>query len=203
MRKFLVGVVLSLVVLLPAASSAVINTYTSSFGTEPPTFDRPNPDPSTNLITGLSDLGNIFPYHAFDFTVPSTGNYQIRSTQTGFDGVIILYGISGGANPFNPADPLTNALFGDDDEGSNVCIASPCTSLINDTGGVLVLNSGWSYTLVTTSFDALDSVDFSAAAVDGDFTNVIETLEETPEPSTVVLLSAGLGSLIWLRRRSS
>lgn len=107
-----------------------------------PTYTRAFED-----CSGLSGLGVGVSYHSQEFSVDTTGAYNVNSMQTGFDGMIFIY-----QNSFNPASATTNCVFGDDDGAGGIG-----TSDI--TGAALT--AGTTYFLVTTGFEPVDSGPFT------------------------------------------
>jgi len=105
-----------------------------------PTWTRPYQGPNCSLN------GPEVRYHAQEFTVDTTGMYQIISEQT-YDGYIHLY-----ENNFDPNAPCTNYLNGDDDTGNG-------SALYNQQ-----LTAGTSYILITSAYSSYGS---------GSFTNTI------------------------------
>lgn len=87
------------------------------------------------------------PYQVTEFTVNRSGNYAFASSQTGWDGYVLLY-----EAPFEPADGTFNCLEGNDDGpngiGTSYFIASP-------------LKAFRRYALVVTGFSPADSGDYS------------------------------------------
>ncbi|MEP0914727.1 PTPA-CTERM sorting domain-containing protein [Leptolyngbya sp. GB1-A1] len=105
-----------------------------------PTWNRPVQNGS-NAPTALSAIGTNVPFSTFGFTVDTTGLYNFLSVGTdpaGWDNYTFLY-----QGDFNPTQPLTNVLRGNDDfPGIGV-------SGFNDVS----LVSGLNYFLITTGFD--------------------------------------------------
>src|SRR5690606_17462348 len=91
---------------------------------------------------GMSTVGEGVRYKVYGpFTVDTEGVYTITSTQTGWDGFLFVY-----QNNFDPTDPLTNYVAGDDDgpEGIGTSQVTPN------------LSTGVEYFIVTTGFDPED-----------------------------------------------
>lgn len=86
--------------------------YSGTISTTDPTFNRPDP---ANPPTTLSTQGVGVFYDVIPLTITTTGLVTITSSTTtlNFDLVGFLYGTAG----FDPLNPLTNALAGDDDSG--------------------------------------------------------------------------------------
>ncbi len=146
------AIALSVSVTLP--SQALTFTGDTTNG---PTFNRPQTqgyEGGTNPPTALSTNGTAVPYNSQPFTISATGAYNIIGTQN-FSGIEFLY-----QNNFDPNNPLTNLLSGNDpfpDEGN-----------AGFTGINLTANTP--YFLVTTGFD-------NTSSSYGTFTNTI-----TPVP---------------------
>ncbi|MGB5076044.1 MAG: PEPxxWA-CTERM sorting domain-containing protein [Sphingorhabdus sp.] len=92
------------IIAAPASAAEFIGDTTGA-----PTWNRP-------ILggPGLSNVGTAVPYKATSFTVDAAGNYVISLTAltNGFDIYLHLY-----QNSFDPNNPLTNLLAGDDDSG--------------------------------------------------------------------------------------
>jgi subtilisin-like proprotein convertase family protein len=117
----------------PIEPLTIIHNYTGATNAGSPRFNRPL---SGIPPTALSSIGTDTPYHAFDFSVTETRNYSFFSGAD-YDQFLVLYGA-----PFNPADPLANALAANDD-----------LTLIGLSGfDDIPLTAGVGYTLVTTGF---------------------------------------------------
>ncbi|SMC60599.1 GEVED domain-containing protein [Moheibacter sediminis] len=105
-----------------------------------PTWDRPLADGS-----GMSAVGVGVTYHVYGpFTVDTAGSYSINSTQE-YDGFIFIY-----QNAFDPTDPLTNYLAGNDDGDGGIGTSDITVNLA----------TGTEYFLITTGFDPTDSGTF-------------------------------------------
>lgn len=150
----------ALVLLVPAASGATVQ-YSGSLTASSPTYSRVLPSGGvggtpTDCTTppGLSMVGTAVHYHAQTFTVGTTGTYDILSVTNTFsasmDSFLAIY-----AGSFNPAAPLTNLVYANDDRvpGTDLRAQITCT-----------LNTGTTYILVTSPF---------ANTNVGDFTNQI------------------------------
>ncbi|MEM6265407.1 MAG: Ig-like domain-containing protein, partial [Bacteroidota bacterium] len=110
---------------------------------------RPIVDFFTGAPTGgISGLGPVN-YSVLEFQVSTSGSYTISSTQF-FDGYLLLY-----VNSFDPNNQLTNLIIGDDDGPTGVGSSEIAGTF---------LNTGTTYFLVTTGFEAGD---------DGAFANTI------------------------------
>ena len=101
-----------------------------------PTYNRALAD-----CSGLSGVGTAVNYQVQDFTVGTSGNYDITSVQ-GYDGFIHLY-----TNAFNPAAALTNCTAGSDDGSGGI-----------GTSEILgvPLTAGTTYFVVTSGFANTD-----------------------------------------------
>jgi uncharacterized repeat protein (TIGR01451 family) len=100
-----------------------------------PTWTRPLAD-----CSGLSGVGVGVGHHVQEFTVSTTGAYDITSAQVGAaDGFILLY-----VNSFNPSDQLTNCQAGNDDAAAGIGFSE----ILGEN-----LTAGTSYFLVTTAFE--------------------------------------------------
>ena len=117
----------------PAGTTSYSGTTTGG-----PFFDRP--------FSFCSGTGGTRRYHAQPFFVDATGAYDITSVQT-YDGYIHVY-----VDAFDPTDPGTNCIAGNDDD--------PFPGLSGILG--LGLTAGTQYFLVTSAFSG-----------DGDFDNTI------------------------------
>ncbi|MEZ4669368.1 MAG: hypothetical protein R3E39_15795 [Anaerolineae bacterium] len=115
--------------------------------------------------TCCSGLGPVL-YHSQPFYVGTSGNYDVSSVQSGWDGYIFIY-----RNSFDPTNQSTNFVAGDDDG-----IGGIGTSNID----AVALTAGTTYFLVTTGF---------ANGDEGTFTNTITgpgtVTIGTPAPITV------------------
>lgn len=112
-----------------------------------PTWNRPFED-----CSGLSSSGTGVPRHVQPFSVSANGSYDLTSVQDGgWDGFLLLY-----INTFDPNNPLTNCIAGDDD-GANGIGESEILGV--------ALTAGTQYILVTTSFDPTEQ---------GTFTNTLD-----------------------------
>jgi hypothetical protein len=112
-------------------------------------------------------------YQATSFVAPTSGTYYITSAAAGgWDNFIVLY-----QNVFNAATPLANAIAANDNFGG-----------VGTSALSLTLVAGTQYHLVTTGFWLGPS---------GAFTN---TITDTPEPATWLLIAFGCAAL-FLRRQ--
>ncbi|MFG6447164.1 PEP-CTERM sorting domain-containing protein [Roseateles sp. BYS180W] len=143
-----------------------------------PTYNR-----LVESLSVLSNIGTNVQYQAFSFTVSAAGNYDFLSQAAGWDNFLFLY------NGFNPQDPLTGALIGNDDfQGT-----------IGTSGFSYMLNTGTTYTVVTTGYSNIDAGTFSSTITGpGDVMPA-----PVPEPATYALMGLGLAALGALGRRRS
>lgn len=138
------------------------------------TFQRPVED-----LSALSVIGTAAHFDAFSFVATSSESYLFLTTGV-FDTFVILYGDS-----FSPLAPLSRALVANDDASN---------AAFNVSGFSWNLTSGRSYTYVVTGFDNDEY---------GSFRTTIESVAApVPEPSTWLLLAAGLGLMAGAKRRS-
>jgi hypothetical protein len=137
-----------------------------------PTWNRP----SGPTFTSLSTFATATPYDAMPFTVDTTGTYQLSSDQSSgqpeqWDGYLFLY-----QGAFDPMDPLTNGIAGDDDGPGGIG-----TSLIENAS----LTAGELYYLVTTGYDNDDFGPFENCVIGPGTATFI------PEPAALLLLVVG------------
>ena len=107
-----------------------------------PQFVRPNggTPPSTQS-------SNTVFYDKFSITVPTTGTYDILSDQD-YDGYLHIY-----ENSFDPANPMTNVIGGDDDNnnGNGAAHGSKIEGLTLNSGTTyIIVGSGYSSTGIGT-----------------------------------------------------
>lgn len=158
---------------LTQSAQASIYTYTGDT-TGGPTFNRPFEN-----LSDLSGVGTEVNYSAFTFTVDTSGEYSFLQTADQFDGMIFIY-----EGSFNPADPLTNSLGGNDD------------LLTTSTSGLAgLLDAGVAYVLVTTSYYNGDAGAFSVTIGGPGLVSAV------PEPSTYLMLALGLAAIAYTQRR--
>lgn len=159
----------------PGVPSVPVFSGSGTLTADSPLFQRPgqstselSPAPPTTLASGL------YRYHTMDFTVPNDGVYEIYSAQA-FDGYLHLY------QGFDPNSPLSGVLAGDDD------MTTLNGGVVPDRGGVpgtfdsgfrIALQSGPTYTLVTSTFSA------NVVPADGRFFNQVRTQSIPPGPPT-------------------
>ena len=118
------------------------------------TTGGPEWDRALSSCDGVSILGPVT-YHEQNFFVDTNGSYDISSDQDTagvlWDGYLLLY-----VDSFDPLNPLTNCVTGDDDGDGGIGTS--------DIDGV-ALTAGTQYILVTTGF---------SAGNEGAFTNTID-----------------------------
>lgn len=157
-------------------------------------------------FSGTSSSGTATHYQvqAFHVSVTSTYVFEINGV-THPDTYALVYGGS-----FDPNNPLTNLLNGDDDYsgafsllgGSGQGFASsriaPGEGSNFDAGAGVVFNAGVNYYAVVTGFGNNDAGTYNAA-IGGGQGDVIAGA--VPEPASMVIL--GLGALAALRRKKA
>ena len=180
----------SIVRAMIAVSATVLATQTLSAqvfaGTTVggPTWTRPVA--GSPPIPPLSGTGIGVRYSVFGFNVNATGGYIITSTfvsPANWDNYLFLYQSS-----FDPLTPFFNVLLGNDDNG-----------LIGQAGFFTILTSGTSYYAVTTGFAPGDEGSFNLSFSGPGTASALPAA--VPEPSTYVLLGAGMLALGVVRRR--
>ena len=120
------------------ATAAIFNTTGSTVPSGAgPQFNRPTPN--GNLPPVTANYGSNYTYQADSFTVPTTGLYQLYSSQPGYQGQINLY-----QNSFDPANSLVNCLLV---SGSSTLFGSPTGS----SSLITTLTAGTQYVLVTNN----------------------------------------------------
>ncbi len=92
--------------------------YTGVIATTDPTFDRPD---QGTPPTALSTQGTNVYYDVVPYIVTTPGLVTIVSTTTNTD--FDLYGFLYGTGGFDPLNPLTNVLLGNDDSGPGLNFA--------------------------------------------------------------------------------
>lgn len=145
-----------------------------------PTFNRAQAGDPPSV---LSDIGTDVAYDVFTFSVSDAGLYNFTGIAAHWDNMLFLY-----QGSFDPADALSNALYGADDFNNKTFVSRFSYSLAQ----------GVNYVLVTTGFFNEDN---------GLFVNVIrgpgDILPAIPEPGTYAMLAAGLLAIgLVVRRRS-
>ncbi len=168
------------------ASAAGTANFNGALATTDPTFTRPNTGtPPTALNTGS------FFYDVAPFFVTGAGSYTLQTLSATIpsafgtdDTFIAVY-----QGSFNRLSPLTNAI-GADDDGSPTGLLSLLS---------LPLATNTQYFLVITSY---------ANGAIGPYTGSISNTGPgqavfglVPEPSTYLMLIAGLGLTGWMARR--
>jgi hypothetical protein len=129
-----------------------------------------------------SETGTFF--ETTDFSVDTSGLYDILSNQDFFDGMIFVYETS-----FDPLSQFTNYLDGDDD------FTRYRDSFIED----LQLNVGTDYVLVSGAYSAGDFGTHSYT-ITGPGTASISAV---PLPAGGLLLLSGFGGVAALKRRKT
>ncbi|MEA5534913.1 PEP-CTERM sorting domain-containing protein [Crocosphaera sp. XPORK-15E] len=201
--------VTSLVALLaPSAAMALTFSYSGDL-TGQPTFNRPDAgDPPT----GLAQFSTAVPFQTQAFTVDTTGSgYEIigrwqpssgapADANPTADGYLFLY-----QDSFDPLNPLSNILSGDDDFLSGGIGCSPsfsCSRLPSNNGNSLTLTAGVNYIVVATQFSNPPATGFvSTYTIDintpGNAQVIFPTAASVPEPTAIVglFLVGGMGLL--------
>lgn len=163
----------------PQDATAVFSYNGTTIGQ--PVWQRPLAN-GNNPPTGLSGTGTAVPWSAISFSVTVTGSYVFQSVATApanWDNYTFLY-----VNSFNPAQPLTNVLIGNDD--------NPTIGL---SGFTINLTAGTNYSFVTTGFSNTSSGAFSnTISGPGD---VIAAGQAVPEGGAgLVILAITAGGLL-------
>jgi hypothetical protein len=143
--------------------------------------------------TCCSGLGPV-KWVAQAFSVSANDSCDISSIQAGFDGYIFVY-----QDPFDPADPTSNFVAGDDDGDGGIG-----TSDIQGLG----LNSGVTYQLISTGFANGDEGEFNNSI---SCPTAIVSLAAAGPPAPIpanfnwalLLLASGLIGFALLRLRNS
>lgn len=136
-------------VLLGFAASAEAGVVTHVANTTvDPTYNRAVVD-SNGAFSGLSAVGTQVRYDAYNFSVATAGSYSFLTTGA-YDTYTFLY-----SPTFGPAQPTTNGLKGNDDYFG-----------IGNSAFTYTLQTGVSYTLVTTGFANTDA-GFSSTTIGG------------------------------------
>ncbi|WP_232366778.1 PEPxxWA-CTERM sorting domain-containing protein [Alteripontixanthobacter muriae] len=134
-----------------------------------PTWNRP-----VGSGPFLSGTGTDVPYEATSFTVDTASSYAFAVTSA-FDNYLFLY-----ANSFDPNNPLSNLLIGNDDAGPGLDAAF-------DFG----LSTGVSYFAVVSGF-ANDDFGSYTLSINGPG-NVTIANGAVPEPTTWAMMLLGFG----------
>jgi hypothetical protein len=143
-KVFFAFVMLSGWLLLSPARADTINYSGTTLGD--PVFNRPV-DNGADPPDVLSFVGDAVPFDAFSFQVTTAGLYSFFSTATDpdfWDNYTFLY-----VNSFDPTNPLTNVLIGNDDD--------PSTGF---SGFDAPIASGVNYVFVTTGYADFDEGSF-------------------------------------------
>lgn len=160
------------------SAHAITTTFDVTMTGSSPTWDR--------VIGGgprLSSNTGTF-YETTDFRVDTSGDYDILSRQTGFDGYIWLYEVL-----FNPVDQLTNILAGDDD------YFTTRMSFMDN----LRLVAGTDYILVSGAYSA-GNFGLHSYSITGPGA---VTMAAVPLPAGGLLLLAALAGAAGVRRRKT
>jgi PEP-CTERM motif len=175
---------------LMSLASAATTNFAGSLSATDPTFNRPL---SGTPPGGLSGVGTAVSYDLYPFYVTASASFTLQTLSanlapgTADDTFIVLY-----QTAFNPLAPLTNAIAADDDTGVG------SLSLITT-----ALNAGVQYYLVSTSFanGAFGGYDGNISATGAPA--AILGMLPVPEPSSALMMLAGLGvaGLLVARRR--
>lgn len=139
--------------------------------------------PTWDVDAAFNAPGTAVPYDAFDFHVDQDGTYAFLEAAR-FDSMVILYG--GG---FDAADPQHNLIRFNDD------ILTPNTS-----GLIARLTAGVQYTFVVTGFNDSEFGAYSFS-IKGPGHVMPGPIAAVPEPSTWLMLGAGLVAVGVARRR--
>ncbi len=127
-----------------------------------PVFNRPS-DASPPYATSVK----VF-YDKYSFTVPATGRYGIIADWTGVDGFIHLYHDS-----FDPANPLTNCMVGNDDYNQD-----QSKSRIS----YITLNLGTTYYVVGSSYQSYKTGEGSYYIIGADVASMPSATDYNGEP---------------------
>jgi hypothetical protein len=125
---------------VPAVTA--VTTINGAINASSPSYLRPNGDNVTTYAAGPNVL-----YRAYYFTAPSSGSFAFVTSAIGAtitDTYISLY-----QNSFDPANPATNFVRGDDDISSTNFLSSLTETLTAGTNYILVV-SGWSPSVIGT-----------------------------------------------------
>jgi len=141
--------------------------------------------PTWDVDAGFNAAGTVVPYDVFDFHVDVDGAYKFLAAAR-FDSMIILYG--GG---FDATDPQHNLVRFNDD------ILTPNTS-----GFAAKLTAGVQYTFVVTGFNDSEYGAYSFS-IGGPGHIIPGPIAAVPEPSTWLMLGAGLVAVGVARRRKA
>lgn len=148
-----------------------------------------------NPPTALSGVGNAVPYITQPFSVSVSGSYSLLFTATLNNGVgnanytDTFLTIYNGA--FNPASPLTNAIFANDDFSAA------------SAGSVgVTLTAGVAYTFVGTTFNNGTYTGTSTINI-GTVTRPVNAVVVIPEAGTLALIlpAFGIVGAVIVRRR--
>lgn len=185
---------------LIGAHPAQAATFTySGDTTASPTWNRPDgtSNTGTNGFVPNTLSGVISPYSAFQFNVDTAGSYDFQSTSTSlandnnypvgtnWDNFTFLY-----AGSFDPNNPLTNAIVGNDDFPA---------FLLGKSFFSTVLNPGTNYFLVTTGFFPSQRGTFNNSITGNG--NIFVGSAAVPEPFTIVGTLIGGTAALRMRKK--
>ncbi len=146
---------------------APVTTINGTITANSPSYVRPAGDDLTNNATTYSPASTVL-YKPYYFVAPSSGSFTFTTTAgTITDTYISLY-----QNSFDPANPATNFVRGDDDITSTNFLSSLTQTLTAGTTYILVV-SGWSpnvtgsFTMTSTPGIALQANQWFAAPTGG------------------------------------
>lgn len=159
----------------PSSANAIIATFTGTT-VGAPTYNR------GVGCTALSGVGTATPYNAQTFTVPTSGTYNILSSQSGWDGYLHLY-----QGSFTPGTPLVNCIASNDDFPD-----------IGQSQILVSLTAGTTYILVTSGFSNTDAGVFNTT-IDSLLSATVPTLSAT-SIALMVMALAMLGVFVQRRR---
>jgi hypothetical protein len=154
------------------APAATLN-ISGDTSTSPVTWNRPTEGAPPTLT---SIFGATVPYVSFGFTVDAGGDYTFEVQLPAFDTFIVLF-----QDPFDPLDPLNNAIAAVDE--------GPLTAS---------LLSAVPYTFIVTGYFDEDFGPFDAS-ISGPG-NILPTDSAVPEPATWTMVV--LSSILLFARRT-
>ena len=159
-----------------AITSAGMLDYTGTTAGGPiwnrPVAGNPPVAPASGVATDV-------PYHVQAFTVDLVGSYSFLSTGVNpvdWDNYTFLY-----SDSFTPASPFVNVVIGNDD--------NPGVGVSGFTANLL---TGTNYFFITTGFSNSDEGSFSNSISGPGNITAGSGVSNTPEPSSILLLSSGL-----------
>ena len=166
---------------LAQQASASITTFTGDT-TGGPTYSRPEEQPwQWESQLPYPDVA----YRAYDVNILATQNPVNFSTTCAFDCSMFIY-----TGAFDPLHPTANFLFGN---GNYVSWATAAFGGPLDAGH---------YTVVIAGEDA-STAGFFSTTISGPGAFTVTPLAAVPEPSTWLMLGAGLAAIGCARRRRS